>query len=181
MKIKNDFVTNSSSASFILTITSAYDEIEIFNSTWNDYLREYMNDDYCEISKQIDNHKKFKKNFYESIKKKVDKIEKKIESKIEINNFEKKLYSEHKDDVLELPPDAELKIKSLGNMELKHLGEKTYQIIHWTSMYNSILMDIPRWMTYLIILYNMTPAFVFDHFGFKNVQFEIDEMEEEDC
>lgn len=167
MKLKTDFITNSSSASFILYIDSIYDQIEIFNSAWNDYLNEYMEDDHYQIYKEIEEHK----NTRESIKKKVVVIEEKIENNIDLNNFEKKLYSDYKDKILEL------KIKTLGNMEMEHLESRSYKVTHWTSMYNSILMDIPRWMIYLIILYNMKPEFVFEHFGFRNIRLVI----EEDC
>ena len=86
MKLKTDFITNSSSASFILYIDSIYDQIEIFNSAWNDYLNEYMEDDHYQIYKEIEEHK----NTRESIKKKVVVIEEKIENNIDLNNFEKK-------------------------------------------------------------------------------------------
>jgi len=41
MKIKGDFVTNSSSASFIMIIEAPYDDVHCFREAFNDYLNYY--------------------------------------------------------------------------------------------------------------------------------------------
>jgi hypothetical protein len=108
LKIKTDFVTNSSSASFILNIVSIYDEIDIFNSTRNDYLIQYKADDY-ELCKEIEDRKNV---IYAPIMKKIYEIEEKLKKMIDLNNFEKKLYSDYKNEISHFPSIEELKIKN---------------------------------------------------------------------
>ena len=43
MKVKLDFITNSSSASFILYVTSTENNLKDFTTKWNDFIEHFIN------------------------------------------------------------------------------------------------------------------------------------------
>lgn len=109
MKIKGDFVTNSSSANFILFIKSTADNLDDFQKSWNQYIEDI--------------------------------------SKINMWVYEK--------------------------MNISKVNKHIYQIENSTSMLNCLFTDLPKWMTYLIILHNIKSRKLLEY-GFKDVRLYVE-------
>lgn len=171
MKIKADFVTNSSSASFILFIQSTFDNLEKFKESWDKYLKSYIKEHEWIFQKKVENLRKYYKESQETI----GKIEEKIKNGIELTFVERMDY-QNKDEISELEnlTDEELQKISLGHIELQNLFGNTFEISSWRVMFNDF-SDIPKWMSYLVILHNMNPEFLLESFGFKNIRLKIEE------
>ena len=170
MKFKIDFVTNSSSASFILYIDSSANNLEEFELSWKKYINYYTDSYSYRIDEKI---KKWRKSLEESWKRKIE-VDKKIKEG-SATKIEKTFYG------LMPPPTDPVKILDeeiikdiLGLMIITPVVGNVYSIESWTSMFNNIVDDVPPWMIELIILYNMNSDKLLD-FGFKSVKLKIDE------
>jgi len=171
LKIKTDFITNSSSASFILFIESTFDTLEEFEESWNKFLKKYIFTHKWKIDKKVKNLKIS----YKKAKEEISKIEEKIKNNEKITNFEKITYDFKNERVkLENLSDEDLEKITLGNMVIQNFIGSIFEISQWSVMYNDF-SDVPEWMTYLIILHNMNPEYLLSDFGFKNVKFKINE------
>ena len=172
MKIKTDFVTNSSSASFILFVeTSGYITLEEFQVNWQKYLDHYYNEYFYKLDEQIKSYKKCLKNNWRE----KNSIERKKAEGTELQLSEKLFSCLHED--AEDPKtitDEEIKRRVIGAVNIKQIAPNVYSVSEWTSMFNGITEDVPGWMIHLIVLCNMGSSNLYD-FGIKNVKLEINE------
>jgi lysyl-tRNA synthetase class I len=166
MKFKNDFITNSSSASFILKIKSTANNLKDFIELWNLYIKHYTEEHKYKIDEKVEKHKKWLRKY----KREQIKLKKKIENN-EATKYEKikfeLCYKENENE-----SDEDIKKDILGNMMFEKISKNLYEVSHWTSMFNCIEEDVPNWMIELIVLYNMDPKKLL-RYGFKNIKFEI--------
>lgn len=170
MKVKLDFITNSSSASFILYVTSTENTIDSFTSKWNEYIKYFIIENYYSLLPKVQSYRKFLKESNEMKKEKEEKIKNGSATdidKIMFNNF----YSHLKLD--EDLSDFEIIKMMSGEMNIEQISPDGYTVTNNTSMLNDILEDIPKWMVYLILLYNMKDNKL-SEFGIKDVVLKID-------
>jgi hypothetical protein len=169
MKIKSDFITNSSSASFILFIETNLPNLKAFTKSWNKYIEFFIDDNKWVIDHQIEDRKKYLKESREEglkLKEKINNNTATKEDKIMYDFFYKG--SNFKD-----KSKKQLIKDILGDMVIDEVVAYTYEVSHHTSMYNYILDDVPRWMQHMIIMKNIEPE-TFSEIGFLNCKLKIE-------
>ena len=171
MKIKSDFATNSSSASFILYIDSNISNLEDFKESWEKYITFFIEDNMWNIDSAI---RKFRE-YEDDSKKKFEVIKEKIENKT-LTEAEQKFYDlfyEGKEPKISTDEEI-IRNHIIGHMEVDKVVGNTYKISHFTPMFNFILDDVPKWMQYLIISKNMDPN-IFSDLGLLSCRLSIEE------
>jgi len=170
MKIKVDFITNSSSASFILYIESTAQNLEEFEKCWEKYINYFTSSYKYRLHENV---KKWRKSLQGSWKEKL-KADKKIKEG-KATKLEKTFFG------LMSPPvdpknisDDEIMKMVLGEMTINQVVGNVYSISHFTSMFNDY-NDLPKWMIELIVMNNMKSGELLD-FGFKDVKLKIDDQ-----
>lgn len=170
MKAKLDFITNSSSASFILYVTSEATNLDDFNLKWNDFVNHYINTYFYELLPEV-------KEWIESQKsamKQKKYLEKVIENN-EATEYEKFQYNyvysniKPSDDL----SDHDVMKIMLGEMNTNFISNNVFTVTNNTMMLNDLIEDLPNWMKYLIILNNMGDPKLLK-FGIQNVKLEVD-------
>jgi hypothetical protein len=167
MKIKSDFITNSSSASYILYIESSAKNLNEFKMFWKKYQQFYIDSYRYRLDQKI---KEYRKILKKSWKKKLE-IDKKVKNGT-ASEMEKIFNLMREPTNPKDLSDDELLNQVLDfhtNIEL--IVGNVYSVEYFTSMHND-LDDIPKWMKELIILNNMkSPELMV--LGFKDVRLEI--------
>lgn len=168
MKAKLDFITNSSSASFILCITSEATNLDDFNLKWNDFVNHYINNYFYELLPEVKEWRKARKINVE----KKEYLEKVIENneETEYEKFQYSIYS-HIKSADDLSDHDVMKIM-LGEMNTNFISNNVFTVTNNTLMLNDLIDDLPNWMKYLIILNNMGDPKLLK-FGIQNVKLEV--------
>jgi len=171
MKLKIDFITNSSSASFILYVTSTENNLKDFNTKWNDFVEYFINNNLYSFREKV-------KKYRESLKE-LNKEKKELEEKIkngealpQQEKFYNVFYSHVKTD--NDLSDHDIMKMLLGEMNRNHISENVFSVVHSVTMLNNLFEDLPSWMIYLILLDHMKDDQLLE-FGIKNVKLEVDE------
>lgn len=167
MKIKSDFTTNSSSASFILLIEFSSTSLSDFQDSWEKFLETYVNEHKYRIDKAVkkfnDNVKRYEKDMEKSIQKQ------KEGKTTELENWWIESYLKDKDK--EKPnPIKEV----LGQHDVEHVIGNLFSVTSHTSMFNYIIEDVPEWMIYLMVKHTMKDPELFE-LGFKDIRFKIED------
>lgn len=171
MKVKLDFITNSSSASFILYVTSTENNLKDFTTKWNDFIEHFININSYSLQERV---KKYRKSL-----KKLNKEKKKQEEKIKNGEVSKQqemfydLFYSHIESDNDLS-DHDIMKMLLGEMSCKHISENVFSVVHSVTMLNNLFEDLPSWMTYLILLDHMKDDRLLE-FGIKSIKLEVDE------
>lgn len=170
MKAKLDFITNSSSASFILYVTSEATNLDDFNLKWNDFVNHYINTYFYELLPEVKEWRKARKINVE----KKEYLEKVIENN-EATEYEKYQYNYVYSNI---KPSNDLSYQDvmkimLGEMNTNFISNSVFTVTNNTLMLNDLIEDLPNWMKYLIILNNMGDPKLLK-FGIQNVKLEVD-------
>ena len=170
MKIKSDFITNSSSASFILFIESTANTLEEFEKGWDEYIKSYCAEYGHTLSGRV---KSWRENLHKSWLYKLELDEKSKNGTA--TDTEKALNSGL---YMALNPeklsDDDILKMALGEMTINKEGENLFSVSYWTSMFNFVMDDLPAWMINLIVLHNMEPKDLL-RFTFKDVKLKIED------
>jgi len=170
MKLKTDFVTNSSSASFILYVTSTENNLNGFTARWNDFVEYFINTNSYSLQEKVKKYRKSLKALNRSKKKLEEKI-KNGEALPQQKNFYDVFYShiEENDDL----SDYDIMRILLGEMSCNHISENVFSVVHSVTMLNNLYEDLPDWMIYLILLDHMKDSQLLE-FGIKDVKLKVD-------
>lgn len=74
----------------------------------------------------------------------------------------------------ELPSKYEIEKNVIGNYSITNIKENIFEVDHWTSMFNNISDDVPKWMINLTDLHNIDSDSLLSNYGFKNIKFKIE-------
>jgi hypothetical protein len=166
MKLKMDFITNSSSASFILYVESVVKDISEFEQLWNKYVDYFIE---SHSYKLLKNAEEYKENAKDSIERK-KKIEEKIKNNEAIQIHEKMWFDSYSHLIernVENTSDYDWMRYTLGEMNVKQVVGPLFTISNHITMLNE-LEDIPNWMLHLILL-DKTKDNKLLNFGITNV------------
>lgn len=171
MKLKGDFITNSSSASFILYIESTTNNLDVFiRDCWDAYIKYYIGSYSYRLIPKAQEYRKF---LEEEYKERIE-IEKKnkdgLIDKKELGFFN--LSNHVFKDPKELSDDDIIKEYLLGSMFVGKKVGNVFSISYWTSMFNNLTEDVPPWMIEIILMYNINPNDL-TKFGMKSVKLEV--------
>ena len=168
MKIKTDFVSNSSSASFILLIDSTTDNFDLFVESWEHFIEDFINEHSYRIDQKVEKYKKAHeehKKWYLERKEKISKGEASDSDKTLFDLFDKMQIQDR--------TKEEIQRIVIGNYGVEQVVGTAFQVLHWTSMFNYLLEDVPEWMKYAIIMENMYPGHLMKY-GFKTARIKIE-------
>ena len=169
MKVKLDFVTNSSSASFVLSISVEPNiDISEFNKLWDKYVNFFLGEYSYKLQEKIDSQRKH----INELKDHQNIIKEKIKNGMELNTMDTLKDLWYKQLSEKDFTEEGIKRSILGNMIVTDLVSGVFEISQWTSMFNDY-GDIPKWMIHLIILNNVDKSEMFSKFGFKEVKLKI--------
>lgn len=173
MKLKGDFTTNSSSASFILYVEALTNKLDEFiRDCWDPYIKYYISSYSYRLIPKAQEYRKFLEEEYK------ERIE--VEKKIKDETIDKKelgffnLTNHVLVDPQKLSDDDIIKEYILESIFVGKKVGNVFSVSYWTSMFNNLTEDVPPWMIELILMYNMNPNDL-TKFGMKSVKLEVSE------
>ena len=163
MKIRGDFQTNSSSASFILKIKSKWVTFDDFERSWKDFKDHYIDYHSWDINEKV----KKTKEYIETLKKEhITSKKPKDGIKKFFREQEEKLCKQTDDEII----DTIIGFMFLSNGPFTNLFEVTNHV----TMYNDY-SDIPDIFRYAILKNNIDPGFLEREFGMEELRIVIEE------
>ena len=178
MKVKNDFITNSSSASFILTVKSYVNDLDSFKEIWDKYLDEYIDDNYYKFYIRVKAHRKWLRKCIKERKRYILKIENNTITAREksLNDI---LYGDldenYHENLLKLS-NNEISKKLIEGFSIKHILDNIFEIESGTIMLN-YLSDVPGFMKDLVLLSHINKE-ILNKLGFEEVSLKITDSHE---
>lgn len=156
MKTREDFVTNSSSASFIMYIESTVNNIDDFKNDMFKFITDYIKEYWWKFKIQDDNVKRM----YEKLIEEAKTDEQKIYYKDSLFEFDNK----------EDAPSRETLLKNTINATASQISTNVFSVEDFTSMLNDLTEDLPHWMQHLIMLYITGES---GKYGIKSVKLKV--------
>jgi len=153
MKLKIDFITNSSSANLLLYIESTASTEEDFRKDMKKFVKDFFNErGWWYEAKDKEMEEKYKKFMEEAKDEKTKKMYK--------DTLDTWKYGKSRSQRVE----AEI-------MQAKQIATHVFEIESWTSMLNYLPEDLPDYMKHLIMLYVTGDAI---KYGIKRLTLRID-------
>jgi len=172
MKIKTDHITNSSSASFILSIKFKNSNLENFIEEWNSYINYFIEEHKFLFKEKVKDYKKQKR----MLRKRFLQAKQKIK-KGEGSDFEEYMVKNCSDDIyLVKETDDEITKKIIGKFNIKPDESFTnlFYIEQEIFMLNWLIDDTPKWIIYLILMDTIDSKFK-NKFGFKKIFLKVED------
>lgn len=167
MKIKGDFITNSSSTSFMLYIDTEYDSLEKFTENWNKYIQYFIEENRLEINQKVEE----RINEINEIREKIKNGELKIGEKFQILKYERQNPNLEKE---------KMEMEIIGHMVLDHCIGNVFTVEHISDC--PAVKITPEFMKYIILLNKLYDSNIYTpdlkkDYGFKDVKLQIMSLE----
>jgi len=171
MKIRGDFQTNSSSASFILIIKSKDNDLKEFQKNWKKFIN-FFKDNHHWITKEKEDKMS---GYYKRQEKTVKEYKEKEKNEGWLNESEKFYLSWAEEALNSRKKDKkDLYFPYSGIHLCTKILDNVFEISMFTSCFNTLL-EIPQWTNWLILKYNEDPKFLEKKFGFKEIKLKVEE------
>jgi len=162
MKIKRDFISNSSSASFILKIKSKYVTFDDFEKSWKDFKKYYIEEHSWIIEGKV-----------EKVKDYIEEIKKGNGISAKDKGLQK--YFKEQEERYCRQTDEEIVDNIIGFMVLSNGPfSNLFEVTNCVTMYNDY-SDIPAIFRYAILKNNIEPGFLEREFGMEELRIVIEE------
>ncbi len=154
MKTKIDFVSNSSSASFIMYIESTVNNIDDFKNDMQKFIDDYFKEYLWKFKLQDDNEKQNYEKWIEEAK----------------DEKTKKYYSDSLEKFINNNTSRETVLKNRLLDAISQVSTNVFSIEDFTGMLNDLTDDVPHYMRYLIMLYITDDSI---KYGIKGIKLKI--------
>ena len=154
MKTRIDYVTNSSSASFIMYIESTVNNIDDFKNDMQNFISDYIKEYWWKFKLQDDETRRMYEKWIEEAKTSEHKI----------------YYKQSLDEFNSDETSRETVLRNVINATASQISTNVFSIEDYTSMLNDLVDDLPHYMQRLIMSYVTGES---HKYGIKSIKIKV--------